>query len=128
MVELNSRQEEIATKIVNSAFKIHKALGPGLFERIYEICMVHELKKAGITVERQVAIPITYDGITFTEGCRIDLLVDNQIIIELKAAEQMIPLWEAQLISYLRLMNLNMGFLINFKVPIIKQGIHRYKV
>jgi GxxExxY protein len=90
--------------------------------------MVHELTKAGLKVERQVSIPIMYDGISFDEGYRIDLLVEDQIIVELKAAEQMNALWEAQLISYLKLMNLRLGFLINFKVPIIKYGIRRYRI
>jgi GxxExxY protein len=126
MVAITNRHEEIATRIVNSAFNIHKAIGPGLLERIYEVCMVHELNKQGLKVTRQVAIPIIYDGIMFNEGYRIDILVEDLIILELKAAEQMNALWEAQILSYLKMMNLHLGFLINFNVPVIKHGIHRY--
>ena len=84
---LNPRTEEIAKIIVNSAFKVHKELGPGLLERVYEVCLEHEIKKAGLLVKRQIDIPIVYDGIEFTEGLRLDLLVDDSVIIEVKAAE-----------------------------------------
>jgi GxxExxY protein len=128
MSALTEKQEEIATKIVHAAYTVHRKLGPGLLEKIYEVCLEHELKKAGLKVDRQVNIPIVYDGISFEEGLRLDLLIEKQVIIELKAVEQMYTVWEAQLISYLKLMNLKLGFLINFNVPIIKQGIHRFRV
>jgi GxxExxY protein len=128
MSALSEKHEEIARMIVNSAYIVHKTVGPGLLEKIYEVCLVHELKKAGLKVDRQVDMPIVYDGIIFEEGLRLDMLVEDLVIIELKAVDQIISVWEAQIISYLRLMNLHLGFLINFNVPIIKQGIHRYRV
>ncbi len=128
MNTLTFKHEEIATKIVNAAYIVHKSLGPGLLERIYEACLAHELTKAGLKTQRQVSLPIVYDGLTFEEGYRIDLLVENLVVIELKAAEDMNSLWEAQLLTYLKLMNLPLGFIINFNVPIIKQGIHRYRL
>ena len=123
---LNPRTEEIAKIIVNSAFKVHKELGPGLLERVYEVCLEHEIKKAGLLVKRQIDIPIVYDGIEFTEGLRLDLLVDDSVIIEVKALEVVNPVWEAQIISHLKLLNKDLGFLINFNVPLIKNGIRRF--
>ena len=123
---LSERTEEIGKIIVNSAFKVHKQLGPGLLEKVYEICLAHEISKAGLDVKRQVDIPIVYDGIEFSEGLRLDLLVENSIIIEIKAVEQMNPVWEAQIISQLKLLDKDLGFLINFNVPLIKSGIRRF--
>lgn len=96
-------EEEIGTAVVHAAFTIHKELGPVLLERIYEVCMEHELKKAGFGVKRQVNIPISYDWIWFDEGLRLDLLVEDRVIIELKAVEAVNPVWEAQIISHLKL-------------------------
>ena len=123
---LSERTEEIGKIIVNSAFKVHKQLGPGLLERVYEVCLAHEITKAGLDVKRQVDIPIFYDGIEFTEGLRLDLLIEDSIIIEIKAVEQMNPVWDAQIISQLKLLNKDLGFLINFNVPLIKSGIRRF--
>lgn len=123
---LSERTEEIGKIIVNSAFKVHKQLGPGLLERVYEVCLAHEITKAGLDVKRQVDIPIFYDGIEFSEGLRLDLLVEDSIIIEIKAVEQINPVWEAQIISQLKLLNKDLGFLINFNVPLIKSGIKRF--
>ena len=98
MIKLLSTEEErIGKEIVNVSFKVHKALGPGLLEKVYEVCLSHELKKAGLDVNRQLDIPITYDGITFDEGLRLDLLVNNKVIIELKAVDIVNPVWEAQI-------------------------------
>ncbi len=123
---LSERTEEIGRIIVNSAFKVHKQLGPGLLERVYEVCLAHEISKTGLDVKRQVNIPIVYDGIEFSEGLRLDLLIEDSIIIEIKAVEQMNPVWEAQIISQLKLLNKDLGFLINFNVPLIKSGIRRF--
>lgn len=120
------KEEIIATAIVNAAIKVHKALGPGLLEKVYEVCMEHELKKAGFKVRRQINIPIVYDGIVFDEGLRLDLLVDDIVIAELKAIETVNPVWEAQIISHLKLTKLKLGFLINFNVPLMKNGIRRF--
>ena len=118
--------EYIGTMIVDSAFKVHKALGPGLLERVYETCLAHEIQKAGLKVTRQLDIPIVYDGLVFEEGFRLDLLVADKVIVEIKAVAALNPLWEAQIISHLKLMDKRLGFLINFNVPLIKKGIKRY--
>lgn len=124
---LSAREEQIGTAIVNAAFRIHKELGPGLLEKVYEVCMAHELRKAGFGVKRQIGIPICYDSIQFDEGLRIDLLVEDLIIVELKSVETVNPVWEAQIISHLKLTGLNLGYLINFNVSLIKSGIRRFR-
>jgi GxxExxY protein len=123
---LSERTEEIGKIIVHSAFRVHKQLGPGLLERVYEVCLAHEITKAGLDVKRQVDILIVYDGIEFSEGLRLDLLIEDSIIIEIKAVEQINPVWEAQIISQLKLLNKDLGFLINFNVPLVKNGIRRF--
>ena len=123
---LSPEEEKIGKQIVNASFIVHKALGPGLLEKVYEVCLSHELKKLGLIVERQLDIPIVYDGIIFQEGLRLDLLVENKVVIELKAVDIVNPVWEAQIISHLILTGKRLGYLINFNVPLIKDGIRRY--
>ncbi len=123
---LSPEIERIGKIIVNSAFKVHKELGPGLLEKVYEICLEHELKKAGLDVARQLDVPIVYDGLRFNEGLRLDLLVEDKVIIEVKAIETVNPVWEAQILSHLRLTDKSLGYLINFNVPLIKSGIRRF--
>jgi GxxExxY protein len=124
--EKTSEKEEIvATEIVDAAYSVHKALGPGLLEKIYEVCFCHELTKRSLSYQKQVVVPVEYDGITFDEGLRLDVLVEDTIICEIKAVDKMNPVWEAQLLSYLKLTGKRIGFLINFNVPIIKNGIKR---
>ena len=118
--------EEIASFIVNAAFKVHKELGSGLLEKVYEACLAYEIEKAGLIVKRQVDIPIMYDGIQLNEKLRLDLIVENLVIVEIKAVEIVNPVWQAQIISHLRLTNNELGFLINFNVPLIKNGIKRF--
>lgn len=118
--------EEIGKAVVHAAFSIHKALGPRLLERVYEVCMEHELKKVGFEVKRQVNIPICYDGIWFDEGLRLDLLINDRVIVELKAVNVVNPVWDAQIISHLKLSRLSIGYLINFNVSLIKNGIKRF--
>ena len=118
-------EEDIIAKIVDAAFVVHKTLGPGLLEKIYEVCFCHELNKRGLSFRNQVSIPIEYDGIRFDEGLRIDVLVEDLIVCEIKAVEQANSVWEAQLLSYLRLTGRHLGLLINFNVPVIKNGIKR---
>ncbi|GAB3419375.1 GxxExxY protein [Niabella aquatica] len=125
--ELSPEEEQIGKAIVNAAYTIHKELGAGLLEKVYEVCMAHELRKAGLDVKRQMDIPIVYDGIQFDEGLRLDLLVNNKVICELKAIELVNPVWEAQIISHLKLTGMNLGYLINFNVPLIKNGIRRFR-
>ena len=117
--------EKIATDIVHCSYLVHKELGPGLLEKIYESCLLYELKKRNYDVKQQLRIPIFYDGIELMEGLRLDLLVENEVIVEIKAVEIMNPVWEAQIISQLRLADKKLGLLINFNVPLIKQGIKR---
>ena len=123
---INERTEEIAKIIVNSAFKVHRELGPGLLERVYEVCLAYEIKKAGLEVKSQIDVPIVYDGVVLKEKLRLDLMVENSVIIEVKAVELINPVWQAQIISYLKLTNNQLGFLINFNVPLIKNGIKRF--
>lgn len=122
---LSKAEESMAQKIVDAAYTVHKFLGPGLLEKVYEVCFCHELSKRKLKYQRQVDIPIVYDGITFDEGLRLDVLVEGCIICELKAVEQTNPVWEAQIISHLKLTGKRLGFLINFNVPLIKSGIKR---
>ena len=97
-------------------------------ERVYETCFCHELKKRGLNYQRQVDIPIVYDGLTFDEGLRLDVLVEESIICELKAVDLVNPVWEAQILSHLKLTELRLGYLINFNVPLMKKGIRRFVV
>ena len=122
---LSKREESIAGKIVDAAFTVHKLLGPGLLERVYEVCFCHELSKRKLKLQRQVDLPITYDGMIFDEGLRLDVFVEELIICELKAVDEMNPVWKAQILSHLRLTGKRLGFLINFNVPFIKNGINR---
>ncbi len=122
---LSTREEEIARKIVDAAYCVHKELGPGLLEKVYEVCFCHELTKRNLTYRRQVEVPIVYDGITLEEGLRLDVLVENLIIRELKAADNMNPVWEAQVLSHLKMTGKRLGFLINFKERYVKDGIKR---
>jgi len=120
--ELNALGKEI----VDAAFKVHRGLGPGLLERIYEVCLCHELLKKGIESARQIGIPIKYDGIVFDEGLRLDVLVEDKIICELKAVDEVNPVWEAQILSHLKLTDMRLGYLINFNVKNIGKGIRRF--
>ena len=120
-----SGEERIARKIVDAAYSVHKTLGPGLLERVYEVCFCHEISKRGLEDQRQVDIPTVYDGIVFGEGLRLDVFVEELIICELKAVDEMNPVWEAQLLSHLKLRGKRLGFLINFNVALIKKGIQR---
>jgi len=122
----SERVEEIAKIIVNAAFKVHKELGPGLLEKVYEACLAYEIEKAGLIVKRQVDIPIVYDGVTLKEKLRLDLIVEDLVIVETKAVEIVNTVWQAQIISHLRLTNIELGFLINFNVPLIKNGMKRF--
>lgn len=122
---LSKREEEIAKLIVDSAYHVHKNLGPGLLEKVYEVCFCHEVKKRGLKCERQISVPIKYDGIIFDEGFRLDVLVEDSIICELKAVDNVNSVWISQLLSHLKLTNHRLGFLINFNVPVIKDGIKR---
>jgi GxxExxY protein len=117
--------ERIAQIAVDSAYKVHDALAPGLLESVYEACLCHELSKRAIPFKKQVSLPVTYDGVRLDAGLRLDLLLADALIIELKSAEKILPLHEAQLLTYLKLTGLRLGLLVNFNVPVIKEGIRR---
>ena len=117
--------DRIAKLVVDSSFKVHTALGPGLLESVYEICLAHELSKRGLKFQAQVAFPVMYDGLRLDAGLRIDLLVEDQLIVEIKAVDEMLPVFEAQLLTYMKLTQKRLGLLINFNVPRIKDGIKR---
>jgi GxxExxY protein len=115
----------LAKTVVDAAFKVHSALGPGLLESVYEICLAHELKKRGVKIATQVSLPVVYDGVRLDAGLRLDFLVEEQLVVELKAVETMLPVFEAQLLTYLKLTSKRLGLLVNFNVPKIKDGIKR---
>ncbi|WP_421917918.1 GxxExxY protein [Marinifilum sp.] len=120
-----NRYEEIGRKVVQASYEVHKELGPGLLESVYEICLVEELQNLNLKVERQVKLPVNFKGKVLEKEFIIDLLVEDCIIIELKAVEVLLPVHEVQLVTYMKLADIRLGFLINFNVPLLKQGIKR---
>jgi GxxExxY protein len=120
-MELN----EISGQVVEAALRVHTVLGPGLLENAYEACLKHELLKRGLQVAQQVVLPVVYDDVTIDLGYRLDLLVEQEVIVELKAVEKVTPLHEAQLLSYLKLGHKKLGLVINFNVLHLKNGIKR---
>ena len=117
--------EELTEQIIGAAIEVHKPLGPGLLESVYEDCLCHELGLRGLRYRRQVTLPVVYKGVELQAGCRIDLLVEEKVVVELKAVEQLAPVHEAQLLTYLRLGGFKVGLLINFNVPVLKDGLRR---
>ncbi|MCM8542002.1 MAG: GxxExxY protein [Lentisphaeraceae bacterium] len=115
----------IAKAVVDSAFKVHNQLGPGLLEHVYEVTLAHELSKRGFKVERQVPIPIVYDGIRFNEAYKADLIVNKSLIVELKSVKDLTDVHKKQLLTYLKLAKIRLGLLINFNESLIKNGIKR---
>ncbi len=126
MDEERERIEQVAKLIVDAAIKVHKSLGPGLLESAYQYCHVYELRKRGLNVQTELVLPIVYDGQQIDAGYRIDELVEGCIIVENKSVEQILPVHEAQLITYLKLQNCKLGFLLNWNVPLMKDGIKRF--
>ena len=120
--------ERVATHIVDAAFKVHSTLGPGLLESVYETCLVHELGKRDLTVQKQMTLPVIYDELHLDAGLRLDLSVEDRVIVELKAVERLLPVFEAQILTYLKLTGKRLGLLINFNVPRIKDGIKQFIV
>ena len=116
----------ISKQIVDAAITVHKEMGPGLLESLYEYCLVKELQLRGIRVEYQVYLPLYYKGIKLDKDFKLDIIVENEIILELKAVEYLLPVHEAQIISYLKLADKKLGFLINFNVPLLKDGLKRF--
>ena len=119
--------DRLSGAVLGASFAVHSALGPGLMESVYEACLVHELRLRGVSVDRQVALPIHYKGYTVSDaGYRLDLLVENEVVVEIKSVEEIHPIHHAQLLTYLRLSGLRLGLLLNFNVSRMKDGgIHR---
>ena len=117
---------DITYKIIGCAYEVHKILGPGLLESTYETCLCYELEKQGLKFEKQKELMINYKGTTLNNGYRIDILVEDSIVLELKSVENLLPIHTAQILTYLKLSEHNLGFLINFNVTILQNGIHRY--
>ncbi len=115
----------LSGKVIQHAMQVHSALGPGLLESAYEICLAHELQQAGLSVARQVALPVRYRGLHLEAAYRLDLVVNDTLVVEVKAVEKMLPLHVAQLLSYLRMGDFRLGLLINFNVTHLRQGIKR---
>lgn len=116
---------EVSHGIITAAMKVHSALGPGLLESAYQACLAHELRKAGFRVQTEVLLPVIYDGMTLDLGYRIDLIVNDLVIVELKSVEKITPIHQAQLLSYLKLSRKNLGLIINFNVLRLRDGIKR---
>jgi GxxExxY protein len=128
MLKVSEEQEfldRITEKIIGCAIEVHKGLGPGLLESAYEECLCYELKQIGLKFERQVSLPVVYKGVKLDCGYRMDIVVENSVIVEVKAVENLIPVHDAQLLSYLKLYNKKVGLLMNFHVPILKKGLKR---
>jgi len=119
-------ENEISKIIINAAIEIHKALGPGLLESVYESTLEYKLKSFGLKVKKQVALPVIFEEIKLDAGYRIDLLVENKVIIEIKSVETIMPVHKAQTLTYLKLSKLKLALLINFNVPLVKNGIKRF--
>jgi GxxExxY protein len=117
--------ENAGARLLDAAFEVHRKLGPGLLESVYEICVCHELAKVEIPYQRQLSLPVSYDGILIEAGLRLDLVVADCVIAEFKAIDSLLPVHEAQLLTYLKLTGKRLGFLINFNVPLLKHGIKR---
>ena len=117
--------ERIATQIVDAAIKVHKTLGPGLLESAYQQCLTFELRKRGLNVETEVTLPLKYENQMIDAGYRIDMLIENAIIVENKVVEQLLPIHQAQLLTYLKLRDCHIGFLLNWNVALMKNGIKR---
>jgi GxxExxY protein len=126
MPQIESMHENpISKEVVDAAFKIHTKLGPGLLESVYEVILTHELKKRGLRVQRQLPVPIIWDDIRFEEGYRLDLMVEDKVLVEIKSVEKIDPVHKKQLLTYLRLMDKRLGLLINFNEEVIRTGITR---
>lgn len=125
MTTEGERLNGITERIIGAAIDVHRALGPGLLESAYEACLYHELVESGLSVAQQVPLPVVYREVKLDCGYRLDLLVENAVIAEIKAAERLLPIHQAQLLSYLRLSGCHVGLLLNFNVKVLKQGIRR---
>jgi len=117
---------ELTERVIGLAIEVHRSTGPGLLESVYEGCLCHELEQSGIAFERQVGIPVIYKGVRFDEGFRADILVDRQVVVEIKAVTNLLPAHDAQVLTYLRMSGLRVGLLFNFHAPLLKDGLRRF--
>lgn len=118
-------QNAVGTVVLNRAMKVHTSLGPGLLESVYELCLAHELTSAGLRTTRQKALPVSYGGVEIEGGFRVDLVIEELVIVEIKTVEKILPVHRSQLLTYLRLSGLKLGYLLNFNVPHMRDGIKR---
>ncbi|HTP84821.1 MAG TPA: GxxExxY protein [Alphaproteobacteria bacterium] len=123
--ERAARSDPLTEKIIGAAIEVHRALGPGLLESAYEVCLCHEFSLAGLQFRRQVPLPVTYKSVTLDCGYRADIVVESTVMLELKTVEAVLPVHKAQLLTYLKLSGLRVGLLINFNVPMLKDGLVR---
>ena len=119
---------ELTERVIGLAIEVHRVTGPGMLEFVYEGCLCHELEQAGIPFERQAGIPVIYKGVKFDEGFRADILVDRQLIVEIKAVANIVPAHDAQVLTYLRMSGLRLGLLFNFHARLLKNGLKRFIV
>ncbi|PKG37511.1 GxxExxY protein [Psychromonas sp. Urea-02u-13] len=122
------KNDLLTQKVIGCAIEVHKTLGPGLLESTYETCLMYELHQAGVTAERQVLLPINYKNVSIDAGYRLDILLPNKLIIELKSVDKMSPIYSAQILTYMKLTNINAGLLINFNVKRLVDGIKRFNL
>lgn len=125
MMQDRDRLDQLSRRIIGAAIEVHRHLGPGLLESAYEVCLAYELKQLGFRIEEQKPLPVVYKGIKLDCGYRLDLIVEDEVIVEIKAVEGLLPIHEAQLLSYLRIANKRVGLLMNFHVPVLKNGLKR---
>lgn len=125
---LSDELERIGKEIVDSAYRVHKELGPGLLESVYEECMIYDLRQKGLKVDGQVCLPIEFDGHLLTNKLRIDMLVEDEVVVENKAVAEMAPLFTSQTLTYLKVGKKRLAYLINYNVPLIKNGIKRFVI
>ena len=127
MDEMDGRINRISGEVIGAAIEVHRALGPGLLESTYEACLAYELGEQGLRIVAQKPLPVIYKGVRVECGYRLDLLVENIVLVELKAIEKVLPIHEAQILSYLKLSGCPLGLLINFNVQVLKDGVKRFR-
>jgi GxxExxY protein len=122
---MNTEQDPLTGKVIGAAIEVHRVLGPGLLESAYEECLCHELNLVGLAFERQVPLPVVYKGVRLDCGYRLDVVVEGRLVVELKTVERLMPVHDAQLLTYLRLSQIHTGLILNFNVPVLRDGIKR---
>jgi GxxExxY protein len=123
---MDNNKDPLTAEVIGAAIEVHRSLGPGLFEAVYDECLAWELGERGFTLHRQVLIPVTYKGARLEASYRIDLLVEGELVVEVKAVERMLPVHDAQILTYLRMSGSRVGLLLNFNTPVLKDGIKRF--